>query len=105
MNEEEIEKLIDEIIENSNGYSWNFIKTTSTVVEFLSYLKNNNFEEIIVYFSISSKMESIIDEVINWTKMQFDTDENPIYSEDTILKLELIPHIESKFWLIFFRNR
>ena len=105
MTKEETENLIDEIIGNSKGYSWNFIKTTSTTVDFGNYLKIKKLEESIDFFGVNSDKELIIDEVINWTKDQLDTDENPIYSQDTIIKLETISQDDSKYWLIFFRSR
>ena len=105
MTKKEAENLIDEIIGNSKGYSWIFIKTTSTTVDFRNYLKRKKLEESIESFGVNSDKELIIDEVINWTKNQLDTDENPIYSQETILKLETISQKDSKYWLIFFRNR
>jgi len=103
MTENETKKLIDEIINNANGFSWNFIKTQSSTNDFVDYLKGNKLEKGIRYFSISSPNEPAINSIINWTKKQFDAKGNPLYRQDFNLILTTNSSLESKFTLIFFK--
>lgn len=105
MTENEYEELIDVIIQNTKGCSWNFIKTTSTIVDFDNKMKELFPNDFIDRFFVNSINVNNIEKVIKWLGYQADSNKIPIYAQDAQMSSLFIAHPQEipMFWIIFFR--
>ena len=104
---DKVELIIDEIIDQSKGENWIFIKKKATIVEFDNKMKNLNVDSEVERFFVNDNDEYVVDEIIKWTKEQVDLSESPLYSRDSKVESLLVSSNQSapKYWLIFFKQR
>ncbi|HUW06053.1 MAG TPA: hypothetical protein VMW01_07315 [Williamwhitmania sp.] len=101
----EVEQMIDEIVDQSNGQKWNFTKTKATIVDFDNKMKDLYSNDTIDRFFVKSNNVNNINKVVEWLGTRLDVERIPIYSQEEQLNSLFITQSQERptYWIIFFR--